>query len=123
MYGLGNIVENAVDHARNTIEITLFWDEDKVGVSINDDGRGFPEEMIEKIGEPFVTRRGASLDREGLGLGLFIAKTLLERSGGSLVFTNNAKDGLPGAVVQIEWARDSIDKTPALADSIKPDQT
>ncbi len=111
LYGLGNIVENAVDHAARFVDVSLFWDADFVRVIVNDDGRGFTDEMLEKIGEPFVTRRGGNLDAKGLGLGLFIAKTLLERGGASLGFSNHPASGLPGAAVQIEWMRSEIDET------------
>ena len=88
MYGLGNLVENAIDFAREQVEIAAEWSDDKVSVTINDDGPGFPPEIMDRMGEPFVSgrrqRNRAASENPGLGLGFFIAKTLLERSGASL---------------------------------------
>lgn len=110
LYGLGNILENAVDHAKSAVLVNLDWDDTHVRILINDDGKGFKDEMIEKIGEPFVTQRTGNLDAKGLGLGLFIAKTLLERSGANMEFSNSPEDGLLGAAVRIEWSRVVIEE-------------
>src|SRR5437763_1823912 len=83
---LGNLVENAVDFARARVDVAADWSGDDVGVTITDDGPGFAPEIMDRIGEPYVTstrRRRLNLGGEaggGLGLGFFIAKTLLERS-------------------------------------------
>ena len=107
LYGLGNLVENAVDFATERVEIAVRWSEQDVAVTISDDGPGFPSEIIGRIGEPYVTsRRRPAGDAEegGLGLGFFIAKTLLERSGASLAFLNRQPPA-QGAVVHVRWAR------------------
>ena len=109
LYGLGNLVENAVDHANQEVVVETYWDEAKVWVTINDDGAGFDGEMIAKIGEPFITSGGEGKTGKGLGLGLFIAKTLLERSGASLTFVNAPKGGLQGVCVRVEWPRALIE--------------
>src|SRR5690606_11913064 len=89
IYGLGNLVENAVDFARNHVIIRWSWDHAMVRITIVDDGPGFPAEVLDRIGEPYVSRRPAGATAGGgLGLGLFIAKTLLERSGAALDFAN-----------------------------------
>src|SRR5262249_47220338 len=79
IYGLGNLVENAVDFARERVEIAAEWGDDKVSVTINDDGPGFPPEIMDRMGEPFVSgrrqRNRAASENPGLGLGFFIAKT------------------------------------------------
>ena len=87
-YGLGNIIENAVDFAHSRVEILVQWTADQVGITISDDGPGFAPEVIDRIGAPYVTQRRPEPRAEGdedtlfgLGLGFFIAKTLLERSG------------------------------------------
>jgi two-component system sensor histidine kinase RegB len=89
LYGLGNLVENAVDFAGAIVSLAANWTEDNVEISITDDGPGFAPEIIARIGEPYVTSR-PDLDKEdqpsGLGLGFFIAKTLLERAGATLSF-------------------------------------
>jgi two-component system sensor histidine kinase RegB len=107
LYGLGNLMENAVDFAESRVTITPRWTEDTVEVAIADDGPGFSADIMIRIGEPYVTSRGVGSDAEepgGLGLGFFIAKTLLERSGALLSFENrNAPNH--GAVVTVRWAR------------------
>jgi two-component system sensor histidine kinase RegB len=113
LYGLGNILENAVDFARERVEISAFWDNDSVTVVIGDDGPGFAPEIISRIGEPYVRsrrrRRMYASDDTGMGLGFFIAKTLLERSGARLSFVNRP---LPasGAVVTIRWPRPAFEQ-------------
>jgi two-component system, sensor histidine kinase RegB len=114
LYGLGNLLENAVDFARERVEVAASWSGDDVAVTISDDGAGFAPEIMDRIGEPYVTSRRqapASLDGEasgheasGLGLGFFIAKTLLERSGATLDFENRAFPER-GAVVRVRWDR------------------
>jgi len=109
LYGLGNIVENAVDFAASAILVSASHDEDQVRVEISDDGPGFTVDLLARIGEPFLTRRQRDTEnlREtagGLGLGLFIAKTLLERSGASLRF-GNRPNRRSGAQIRIIWQR------------------
>jgi two-component system sensor histidine kinase RegB len=111
IYGLGNLVENAVDFADSVVEIRLSWTPDTVTIRIVDDGPGFPPEMLEKIGEPDLPlSRFSERPRNGgggLGLGIFIAKTLLERSGASVRFSN-AFSGGKGADVVVEWPRQAM---------------
>ncbi len=112
LYGLGNLLENAVDFARGRVEIAADWAGDEVQVLISDDGPGFAQEVIGRIGEPYVRsrklRRMYASDDSGLGLGFFIAKTLLERTGAKLSFTNRA---LPetGAIVAVKWPRGAFE--------------
>ncbi|TKB26785.1 MAG: ATP-binding protein, partial [Mesorhizobium sp.] len=100
----GNLVENAVDFAKNTVTVSWNWDGEEVSFSIIDDGPGFPPEIIDRIGEPYMSTRQGTEAGGGLGLGLFIAKTLLERSGATIDFRNSSGLG-EGAVVQITWPR------------------
>jgi two-component system sensor histidine kinase RegB len=114
LYGLGNLVENAVDFATDRVDVAAEWSATDVAITIGDDGAGFAAEILGRIGEPYLTgrRRGPpSVDSEagGLGLGLFIAKTLLERSGATLAFTNRPAPG-HGAVVRINWARHDFEQ-------------
>jgi len=108
LYGLGNLVENAVDFAETKVLITAGWDRFVVRVTIEDDGPGFSPDVIAHIGEPYLTtredRRLKSEEGSGLGLGLFIAKTLLERSGAT-VETANQTPPKQGAIVKIQWPR------------------
>jgi two-component system sensor histidine kinase RegB len=105
VYGLGNIVDNAVDFARSRVQIEAAWNAERVSVTVSDDGPGFAADLLQHIGEPYVTsRRNMTASGEGegsgLGLGLFIAKTLLERSGATLTFGNRRSGG---ARVHVEW--------------------
>lgn len=112
LYGLGNIIENAVDFAAKCVEVKAEWNVEHVTITIADDGPGFSAPVRERLGEPYVTtRRAGSRDDEqsngeahGMGLGFFIAKTLLERSGARLIFVNRPAPAT-GAVVNITWPR------------------
>jgi two-component system sensor histidine kinase RegB len=117
VHGLRNLIQNAVDFARQRVWIEARWTAERVRVSIIDDGDGFPAYLIGRIGDPFVRDRPAAADRgarpgyEGMGLGLFIAKTLLERSGAELSFANGSDPFLgagerplkSGAIVEVTW--------------------
>ncbi|SIR29655.1 two-component system, sensor histidine kinase RegB [Rhizobium sp. RU35A] len=105
LYGLGNLIENAVDFARQKVTVTVEHDADKVAITIEDDGIGFAPDVLTHIGEPYMSTRSREDERAGgLGLGLFIAKTLLERSGATLIFSNRGPDH-EGARVRIVWPR------------------
>lgn len=107
IYGLGNLVENAVDFASRRVEIAWRYDEDLIAIDITDDGPGFRADMLDRIGEPYVSHRPAGergSGAGGLGLGLFIAKSLLERSGATVHFANSERRGL-GATVTVSWPR------------------
>lgn len=104
LYGLGNLLENAVDFAREKVTVTVEHTRERVTIVISDDGPGFAPDVLVHIGEPYVTKRTRPDRAGGLGLGMFIAKTLLERSGARLDFYNGPEDR-PGANVRIEWPR------------------
>jgi len=114
LYGLGNLVENAVDFAREHVDVAMQWNEETVEVAISDDGPGFAPDILDRIGEPYVTsrRRKAGSDEDqptGLGLGFFIAKTLLERSGAILNFSNRSQPQR-GAIVTLRWSRSDFER-------------
>ncbi len=120
MYGLDNLVDNAVDFAQTRVAVEARWSRDHVRLEIRDDGPGFAPEVLLRVGEPYVTTRGPDRtapggeaeDYEGgggLGLGLFIAKTLIERSGGQLTFIN-AVAPETGAVARIVWPRAAFER-------------
>jgi two-component system sensor histidine kinase RegB len=116
-YGLGNLIENAVDFAHSRVEIFANWTAEEVSISISDNGPGFAAEVVDRIGAPYVTHRrpgprGPEAEEDavfGLGLGFFIAKTLLERSGAKLSLINQAPP-LHGATVTITWNRADFEK-------------
>ena len=117
LYGLGNILENAVDFARDSVEISAWWNAETVEIDISDNGPGIPPDLLRKIGQqPYLSRRKSSDDSQadraslgaGLGLGVFIARTLLERSGARVRFSNRIFPD-HGAVVHISWPRDAFE--------------
>ncbi|MGO4914631.1 sensor histidine kinase RegB [Pseudogemmobacter sp. W21_MBD1_M6] len=122
IHGVRNLVQNAVDFAEHTVWIEIEWTSDLILLRIADDGAGFPPHMLGRIGDPFLRRRKSDTERaqrpeyEGMGLGLFIAKTLLERSGAELTFANGSDPFLiaderplrSGAIVEVVWPRDAI---------------
>ncbi|MBU1176259.1 MAG: ActS/PrrB/RegB family redox-sensitive histidine kinase [Alphaproteobacteria bacterium] len=116
IYGLGNLVENAVNFAAGTVSIISAWDDKSIRLTISDDGPGFPLDVLDRLGEPYLTTRPhtgqTDPDRPGgLGLGVFIAKTLIERTGARLVFANAEPDG--GAEVRISWPRAALENEEA----------
>jgi len=97
LYGLGNFVENAIDFAQAEVCIRMTWTAEELSVVIEDDGPGFSPDVLIRLGEPYLTTRGSGTDRRAkseagssLGLGVFIAKTLLERSGANVLMVNVA---------------------------------
>ncbi len=125
IHGMRNLIQNAVDFARGNVWVEATWTDQTISVRILDDGAGFPPHLLGRIGDPFMRRRKSEKDRkarpeyEGMGLGLFIAKTLLERSGAELSFANGSDpygSDLPsperrGAIVEVIWPRSKIDAT------------
>ncbi|MBM7328280.1 ATP-binding protein, partial [Agrobacterium sp. S2] len=86
------------------VTVTVDYDHQNVAVIIEDDGPGYAHDVLARIGEPYVTERHNDTRAGGLGLGLFIAKTLLERSGATVAFENRGTTGT-GARVTIVWPR------------------
>ena len=115
-YGLQNLLENAVDFAEKKVSIVAQWSASKVSLLISDDGPGFDQAIFDRLGDPFVTTRpGYGVDsesergrHEGMGLGFFIAKTLLERSGATVSLANRPQPE-HGAIIQLNWPRSSVD--------------
>ena len=101
VHGVGNLIQNAVQFARRRVEIEVTWDQAGARMVISDDGPGFPSALLTSLGEPYVSGREKS-DSGHMGLGIFIALTLLERVGASLVFANRG-----GAEVSITWPHTS----------------
>jgi len=124
IHGLRNLVQNAVDFSTANVWVDVRWSDNSIFVTVADDGRGYPPDLIGRIGDPFVRRRKQDTDKtrrpgyEGMGLGLFIAKTLLERSGAELTFANGTdpflnSEEIPirrGAIVEVVWPRALIEQ-------------
>lgn len=123
IHGLRNLVQNAVDFSRAQVWIEAHWTDAAVSVRIIDDGKGFPPHLLGRIGDPFMRSRRSPSEKkqrpeyEGMGLGLFIAKTLLERSGAQLRFANGSDPWSEepgeikhsGAIVEVIWPRSALD--------------
>lgn len=117
-YGLANLLENAVDFAKSQVTVKIRWSREDVVIIIIDDGPGFSQEIIDRLGEPYVTTRkgyGAKQlakipgkGHQGMGLGFFIAKTLLTRAGGNVAIANLAEPET-GATLRISWPREKIE--------------
>ena len=125
IHGLRNLIQNAVDFSDENVWVDVKWTDSQITVKIIDDGDGFPPHLIRRVGDPFVRTRRPTPGQdkrpgyEGMGLGLFIAKTLLERSGAELSFANGCDPFLSGserpercgAIVQVIWPRNAISRS------------
>jgi two-component system sensor histidine kinase RegB len=109
LYGLGNLIENACHFAAGEVRIVARWDAAEIALSIADDGPGFPPELMARLGDPYLTSRPRAIggghegETVGLGLGIFIAKTLLVRTGATIAFDNEGPEG--HALVRIVWPK------------------
>ena len=102
IYGLRNFIGNAVKFSKSKVKIILKSNQDIIEIKINDDGPGIPEDIITKIGEPYIKSRSKEVvSNSGLGIGTFLGKTLLERQKAKLLFRRNSNLG--GALVIISW--------------------
>ncbi len=120
LHGLGNLVANAADFAESRIDIRAQWDPKSLRVLVEDDGPGFAPDILERIGEPYVTSRPGSYalgetelgpsdsfsGQQGMGLGFFIAKTLIEQTGGRVQVRNQVRGG---ARIAVRWPRGALD--------------
>lgn len=107
IYALTNYVENAVDFAASEVVITCRWTTTQLSIEIADDGPGFSNDIISELGQPYVSQRAPNDPHGGMGLGFFIAKTFVERTGGRLRF-GNTKGPNSGAYVHASWPLASI---------------
>jgi len=111
VYGLTNIVENAADFAKTKVEVIGTWSDKSITIEVLDDGPGFTPSVLAKVGEPYISHRPDKQHKPqragGLGLGVFIATTLMERVGGTIKFSNRKaeKGAATGAHVQMCWPR------------------
>ena len=124
IHGFRNLIQNAVDFAAANVWVDIEWDNASIFITIADDGPGFPRHLLPRIGDPSVRKRAPEIAQparpgyEGMGLGLFIAKTLLERSGATLNFANGTSpflrsDEVPerrGAIVTLTWPRAMLEE-------------
>ncbi len=125
IHGIRNLIQNAVDFAKATVWVDAEWGKETLIIRVVDDGAGYSSDILGRIGDPFVKRRNSSQKKdmrpgyEGMGLGLFIAKTLLERSGAEVSFANGSDPFLTsserparcGAIVEVIWRLEDIAAT------------
>ena len=93
MYSLGNIIQNAISYSKKIVTVEINYLKTKVKIIIRDDGNGFSKDIIDKLGEPYISK-----NNQGMGLGIFISKNLIENMGGNLHFYNSKENN---AVVEI----------------------
>jgi two-component system sensor histidine kinase RegB len=124
MHGLGNLLQNAIEFAKEEVQVVISWSRSELAITISDDGQGFPQELLARLGDPYISaalgRYGGKLVRSAvggaksatgrrkgdhMGLGIFIAQNLLERSGGNVHFDNNE---FGGAEVKVIWPRSAL---------------
>src|SRR5262245_49920917 len=111
MHGLGNLLQNAIEFAREEVKVLIAWSRTEIAITITDDGPGFPPEVLRRLGHPYLSGASEGLDqapRQGdhMGLGIFIAQNLIERSGGVVSFSNN---DYGGAEVRVSWPRSVLE--------------
>lgn len=117
IYGLGNLVENAAEFATSEVIISVTQTAQNISIRIEDDGTGFAPDVLARLGEPWLTTRPAHNNltaQSGMGLGFFIAKTMLERTGARLTVVNK-KPPHQGAVVMLDWSREALEIKPETA--------
>ena len=107
MHGLGNLLQNAIEFAREEVKVLIAWTRGEIVITVTDDGPGFPPDVLRRLGDPYLSSGGEGLDqgqRQGdhMGLGIFIAQNLIERTGGTVGFSNN---DYGGAEVRVSWPR------------------
>ena len=107
VYGLRNFIGNANKFTKEKIYLTIKSNSDLTNLSIEDDGNGFPKDILKKIGEPYIkSLQSKEKSKNGLGLGIFIGKTLLEKNYAKIVFRNSETRG--GAEVNITWKNSDL---------------
>lgn len=112
LHGLANFIENAVDYSATEVWVRAYWDAPTVDIVIEDDGPGIPLDVLRTMGEPY---RSTRTDGEGMGLGVFISKTLLEHSGARVQFSNRFDNNrIGGARISIHWPEGIIDPSEAI---------
>jgi two-component system, sensor histidine kinase RegB len=110
MHGLGNLLQNAIEFAREEVKVVIAWTRAEIVITVADDGPGFSPDVLRRLGDPYLSG-GEGLDqaqRQGdhMGLGIFIAQNLIERTGGTVSFSNNEYGG---AEARVSWPRSVLE--------------
>ena len=107
VYGIRNFIGNANKFAKKNIYISITSDSENSSISIEDDGLGFPKDILTKIGDPYIkSLQSNNKSKAGLGLGIFIGTTLLEKNKAKLLIRNSETRG--GAEIKIEWSNKDL---------------
>lgn len=105
LYALKNFIDNAVGFAESRVELSARWNSNTFTICIDDDGKGFEPGLLGRLGQPYASTRAKSRTAGGLGLGVFISNTLIERTGGLVQYSTSP---LGGARVEAIWPRDKL---------------
>lgn len=112
LHGLGNLIQNAIQFARSLVIVMTRWSAEEITITITDDGPGFPAGVLHRLGEPYLSvRERRSVEAQHMGLGIFIAQTLLQRTGAEIAFAN--REGR-GAEIVVRWPRASLETAVAI---------
>jgi two-component system sensor histidine kinase RegB len=111
MHGLGNLLQNAIEFAHEEVKVMIAWTREEIVITVTDDGPGFPPDVLRRLGDPYLSSGSEGLDqaqRQGdhMGLGIFIAQNLIERTGGTVSFSNNEYGG---AEARVSWPRSTLE--------------
>jgi two-component system sensor histidine kinase RegB len=107
IYALKNIIDNAIKFCKKKVVVKVFSHNKTICLNIADDGSGFPLDVMQKLGDPYIRSNFANKNKNGLGLGVFISKTLLERTNAKVLFKQNSELG--GAFVSVVWKESDLE--------------
>ena len=107
IYALKNIIDNAIKFCKKKVVVKVFSHNKTICLNIADDGSGFPLDVMQKLGDPYIRSNFVNKNKNGLGLGVFISKTLLERTNAKVLFKKNAELG--GASVSVVWKESDLE--------------
>ena len=107
IYALKNIIDNAIKFCKKKVVVKVFSYNKTIRLNIADDGSGFPLDVMQKLGDPYIKSNFVNKNKNGLGLGVFISKTLLERTSAKVLFKQNSELG--GAFVSVVWKESDLE--------------
>ena len=107
IYALKNIIDNAIKFCKKKVVVKVFSHNKTICLNIVDDGSGFPLDVMQKLGDPYIRSNFVNKNKNGLGLGVFISKTLLERTNAKVLFKQNSELG--GAFVSVVWKESDLE--------------
>ena len=105
-YAIRNFIENAIKFSKSQIEIEIDQNKKNTNITISDDGQGFQDDVISNLGQPYLKSEKVNKNKKGMGLGVFISKSLLERCNTKVMFQNKKNNS--GAVIKITWVNSQM---------------